>query len=200
MSPEHDQQFLMLVRHSAVNIEMHKASNEWSLSEEGRERCHQFTPLIAPYQPNLFVTSQENKAIETGMLLAKALRVPSKSATNLHEHDRQGVPVFGTHQEFRSAIGRFFASPDQLVFGRETAAQAAERFDSAIRDLVEQHQGHNLAIVAHGTVMTLFVNRYNPDLDQMIFWDSLMMPCAVLLRPGDMTLQELILPLMATEN
>lgn len=163
------------------------------MSEEGRERCRQFAPLIAPYHPTRFVTSQEGKAIKTGLLLAYALRVPIQSARNLHEHDRQGSLIFASQQEFRTAIDRLFAYPDELVFGRETAAQATERFDSAIRDLIEQFRGHNLAIVAHGTVITLFVNRYNPGSDPMTFWDSLKMPYAVLLRMPDMAIQELIL-------
>ena len=128
------------------------------------------------------------------MLLAYALRVPNQSAENLHEHDRRGSPIFASQQEFRMAIDRLFSYPKELVFGRETAAQATERFDSAVRDLIEQHQGHNLAVVAHGTVMTLFVNRYNRGSDPMTFWDSLKMPCAVILRMPDMALKELILP------
>jgi len=60
--------------------------------------------------------------------------------------------------------------------------------------LIEQYQDRKLAIVAHGTVMTLLVKRYNPTIDSMVFWNCLKQPCAVLLRLPDMLFQELILP------
>ena len=67
MAPDNNDRYFMLVRHSAVHFEKHKPAKEWSLSSEGRESCRQFAPLIAPYRPTLFVTSQENKAVETGI-------------------------------------------------------------------------------------------------------------------------------------
>ena len=186
--------FLLLIRQSAVHIDQQKSSNEWSLSAEGREQCHQFASLIAPYHPPQIITSKENKAMETGWLLARVLRVSAKSAENLHEHDRQGEIYKANQQDFHKAIARFFSFPEELVFGRETAVQASERIDFAIMQLIDQHPGHNLAIVTHGTVLSLFVNRYNPWTDLLTFWESLKMPCAALLRLPDLAFQELILP------
>ena len=131
---------LLLIRHSAVTIDSCVPSNLWSLSYEGRARCRRFAAQIAFYQPGIFITSQENKAVQTGTILAHALGVPVESAPDLHEHDRQGESLFDTPREFRTAVRRFFANPDELVFGRETAAQAGDRFNSAIIQLYQQYQ------------------------------------------------------------
>jgi broad specificity phosphatase PhoE len=152
-----------------------------------------FAPQIAFFQPDSFITSRENKAVQTGKLLAHALGVPIESAQDLHEHHRQGISLFNTPKEFRNAVRHFFANPEELVFGQETAAQAGDRFNSAITQLLHQHQHHNLAIVAHGTVMTLLICRHNPSLDPITFWTSLQMPCAALIRLPDMAMQDLIL-------
>ena len=109
MRENNGNRFLLLIRHSAVFVDQHEPINEWSLSEEGRDRCRQFAPLTTPFQPTLFVTSSKNKAVETGILLAKALCVPSQIGQNLVEHNRRGVLFFSNQQERRYAIGRLFA-------------------------------------------------------------------------------------------
>lgn len=153
-----------------------------------------------PCQPAIFITSQESKAKETGRLLAGALRVPTRSSLDLHEHDRQNAPFFSDQQEFKNAIGRLFARPNELIFGRETGAQASQRINDAISQLLTEYHDRSLAIVTHGTVLTLFINRYNPTIDPLIFWNSLKMPCAALLRLPDLTLQALILPVITEYN
>ncbi len=186
--------FLLLIRHSAVQIDPDQQSQEWSLSASGRKQCLQFAPNIEPYQLDRFFTSHEPKAIETGSLLAGALHVPVQTAPGLQEHDRRNAPHFAKEQEFRAAIARFFSRPNELVFGQETAVQARSRIIAAVNKWVAQYPEHNLAMVTHGTVLTLFVCSYNPHLDPVTFWSKLEMPCAVILELPDLTFHQLILP------
>src|SRR5690606_3350065 len=76
-------------------------------------------------------------------------------APDLHEHDRSNVPMMRT-REFISAVAQFFADPEQLTLGLETARQAGDRITQAIEQQVERHPRQNLAIVSHGTVLALF--------------------------------------------
>ena len=74
--------------------------------------------------------------------------------------------------------------PQSLVFGGETANQAHQRFSRAIASAIETHHGQNVAVVSHGTVMTLFVARA-AGLEPFHFWKRLDMPAfAVLSIPG----------------
>ena len=44
-----------------------------------------------------------------------------------------------------------FARPDELVYCDETADQARERFGVAVSSVLEDHEGANIGVVAHGT-------------------------------------------------
>lgn len=68
------------------------------------------------------------------------------------------------------------------------AFQAATRFTQAVAQELGTHGDANLVIVAHGTVLTLFICRHNPELAPMQFWQSLTLPCAFVLTLPEMKL------------
>ncbi|MCB8981236.1 MAG: histidine phosphatase family protein [Ardenticatenaceae bacterium] len=183
---------LVLVRHSAVQVDTAVPTPNWQLSKDGRIRCQTLAAKLQPYPIDLFVTSHEPKAIETGQILAEVFGVPCQTAVGLQEHDRRGVPYFANKTEFETAVATFFAHPNELVFGAETAVQARERFGTAVQQQLARHPQENLAIVAHGTVMTLFICQHNPQLDPLQFWRALTLPCAFVLSLPDYQLKQSI--------
>jgi broad specificity phosphatase PhoE len=166
---------LLFIRHSAVQIDPEKPAREWPLSEDGRSRTRRLVPQIASHKPACIITSEESKAVETGQIIAAELNLPWQTAPNLHEHDRQGVPFLADKEEFETAVARFFRHPDQLIFGNETANQVLERFDTAVHALIATYPTDTLAIVTHGTVLTLFLAYYN-QIDPLTFWKKLKLP------------------------
>ena len=57
---------------------------------------------------------------------------------------------------------RFFAEPDALVYGDETAEQARARFQGGIDQiLADAAPEENIAVIAHGTVIALYAAHYN---------------------------------------
>ncbi|MBK8899947.1 MAG: histidine phosphatase family protein [Anaerolineaceae bacterium] len=186
------QPYLILVRHSAVLTDPTIPSHEWPLTANGRLRSHTLATKLQPCPVEQFITSHEPKAIETGQIMADALSVPCQSVAGLQEHDRRGVPYFASKAAFTTAVANFFTHPDQLVFGVETAVQARERFATAVQQQLANHPQENLSIVAHGTVMTLFICQHNPQLDPMEFWQALTLPCAFILSLPDYQLQQSI--------
>jgi broad specificity phosphatase PhoE len=181
---------LILVRHSVPAIRPSVPASQWHLSKEGRERCKDLATRLAPYQPDLFVASVEPKAVETAQITADILGTPWKTAENLHEHDRTSVP-FGTRDQFEADVAAFFAKPGQLVFGRETADGAFERFSAAVASVIEQHPVPSLVVVAHGTVMTLYLAR-TLGLPAFDFWRRLGLPAFVVLSHQDHTLEAIV--------
>ena len=186
------QPYLILVRHSAVPPDPALPSHKWTLTEDGRSRCQTLAAHLQSYPVDQLITSHEPKAIETGQILADALGVPCQAAAGLQEHDRRGVPYFASKIEFETAVSTFFTHPTELVFGAETAVQARDRFGTAVAQQLANHPHKNLAIVTHGTVLTLFICQHNPELDPMPFWQSLTLPCAFVLSLPDYQLQEAI--------
>jgi broad specificity phosphatase PhoE len=160
------------------------ANSSWQLSEKGRRRCEQLAELLAAYCPTAIVTSTEPKAIETGQIVASRLSIPVEAAPNLHEHERRNVGLFDTREQFEAKVARLLERPGALVFGEETGEEACDRFAAAIADVLEGHPSGNLAIVSHGTVITLFVARV-AGIDPVPFWKGLGLPAfAVLSHPG----------------
>jgi broad specificity phosphatase PhoE len=175
---------LILVRHSTSQPDPAQSSAAWSLSQKGRERCRPLADQLAGLGLAAVFTSQELKAVETGRLLARYLKLPLAEAEGLHEQARDNEGWLGDNAAFVARMGRFFRQPDRLVFGQETAEQALNRFSGAVARLVTAQPGQNIAIVSHGTVMSLFIAR-QAGLDPFALWQSLTMPAyAALTVPG----------------
>jgi broad specificity phosphatase PhoE len=179
---------LILVRHSLPEIVPSLPASRWRLSDEGRRRCERLAERLAAYQPSIVVTSLEPKAIETGQIVARILGIPVETALDLHEHERPYVEPFGTREQFEARVSRLFEYPAELIFGAETADQAHNRFASAIDDVLATERYGNLAVVTHGTVLTLFVARA-AGLAPVPFWKKLGLPAFVVLSLPDLSPQ-----------
>ena len=181
---------LILIRHSLPEISGDQTASLWQLSEEGRRRCVRLAELLAAHHPNAIVTSTEPKAIETGRIAGERLGIPVEAAPNLHEHERPGTDL-DTVEQFQANVARLLEQPCEWVFGAETGDQARERFAAAVDDALKQHPAGNVAIVSHGTVMTLFLAR-TAGVDPVPFWKGLGLPAFVVLSYPDLVILEVV--------
>jgi broad specificity phosphatase PhoE len=180
-----------LVRHSLPEFVTGVPASQWHLSDEGRRRCRRLAGQLALHDLAAIVASQEPKATETGQIVADMLGLRLEIAAGLHEHERGVVRDMGSREQFGAQVARFFARPGELVMGCETADQAHARFQAAIARVVEQHRTGNLAIVSHGTVLTLLIARAN-RLDPVPLWQSLGLPAFATLSLPDLSLLGLV--------
>ena len=97
----------------------------------------------------------------------------------LHEHDRSNTQYLST-DKFKSAVREFFENPETLVFGNETANQCHARFDQAVRSVLDLSEDKTIVIVAHGTVISLFVSRLT-GISDLILWNELGLPSFVVI-------------------
>ena len=95
----------------------------------------------------------------------------------LHEQERDNVRFLPSEQ-FENKIKEFFQKPDECVFGTESANQALIRFSNSIESVIDNNDTENIAVVSHGTVISLFVSKYN-QIEPFHFWQSLTMPSIV---------------------
>ncbi|MGB3716022.1 MAG: histidine phosphatase family protein [Candidatus Promineifilaceae bacterium] len=168
---------LILIRHSNSRIQTDRPANQWRLSDLGKERARGLSPILAQYNPTTLFSSDEPKAIETATIAAEVLNVTNVIVEDLHEHERINVG-WTNEEQFEFQVSEFFARQDELVFGEETAVQARSRFNNAVRNLLLYHPEDTVAVVSHGSVMTLFVSSWN-EVDPFQFWHSLEMPSVV---------------------
>lgn len=181
---------LILVKHSMPQIVEDTPPRTWQLSAAGRERCVPLADKLVVYQPGLIVTSDEPKAAETGRIVAGILRVPCATMPDLHEQERTGEP-FTTAEEFERKMKAFFAAPSALIYGNETADAAGARFSGAVGAILRAYPDQDVVVVAHGTVITLFVAQHN-RIEPFGFWKQLKLPSFVVLSLPDMQAIEVV--------
>lgn len=170
---------LMLVKHSLPDIDPGRPATQWTLSAEGRRRCAPLAETLRNSRPARIVASTEPKAAETAALLARHLDLPVSLDRRLREHDRSDVGWL-TEPAFDRAIAGLFAHPERRVFGAESAVEAERRFASGVADALATCPDDSPAIVAHGTVISLFVAA-RADVDPFALWRRLGLPSVVVL-------------------
>jgi broad specificity phosphatase PhoE len=171
---------LILVKHAPPQIDPEVPSPRWVLSPVGRDRCEWLATEFEAQGVTRIYSSLEPKALETAALAATRLGLEVHPRRDLHENDRTGLG-FGAPDEFRQRMRRFFEAPSELVVGVETAGAALERFEAAITALASEAREQTLAVVTHGTVLTLLVAKHNP-IAPFDFWDFLTLPSYVVLE------------------
>ena len=181
---------LYLVRHANPQIDAAVPANQWQLSAAGIERAHQLAQYLDKAGIQAVISSPEAKAIQTAQILAEQWGLEVEVMDGIHEHERPWSPdSFTRVVEFQSRIQQFFLQPGELVFGAETADQCHARFEGALRQIISQHQNRRLAVVTHGTVLSLLLSRYN-RLDVFTFWQALGMPASIRVEIPDFQIKE----------
>lgn len=169
---------LLLIRHASPRVDPRTPPQAWGLGATAKASVLALAREVRTYAPSRVFTSEERKARETGAVLAEALGLPCEAVPGLHEHERGPADFFNAEEAFRRAMRAFFAQPDTIVFGRETAAQARKRFTDALASLAVGYPDETLAIVAHGTVISLAVALWT-GRDAYAFWQRLPLPALV---------------------
>ncbi len=174
---------LILVKHSLPFFDSNRPANQWLLSDEGRVRCIPLAQKLAVWQPDMIYTSCEPKAVETGQIAAAKLGLPCETWDGLHEHERSRVGPL-SQEAFEASVNQLFEQPNRLVFGEECADEAHMRFSRALNTILEASPVRLPVIVAHGTVISLFVARAC-GVEPFPFWKNLTLPSFVVLSlPG----------------
>ena len=171
---------LILVRHSLPEVVPGMPAAQWGLGTEGRSRCVPLSEKLRVHEPRVIVSSLERKAVETAEIVAERLGKTFETVVGLHEQDRSNLNETLDEAEFEGTISALFDRPDQLVMGRETGAQARDRFVGSVENVFEKWPGGNVVIIAHGTVMTLFVANC-VEIRPFEFWKRLGLPSFVVL-------------------
>ena len=127
---------LHLVRHGQVSVDFSVPSHEWRLAPDSPARIESFTERFQDCGLHRVVASPEAKARDTGRLIAQVLDLPLEIRDGLEEHHRLVAQQTSGARAFTDNVRRFFAQPDEVVFGTEGADAARVRFRSAIEAIM----------------------------------------------------------------
>ena len=182
---------LILIKHASPQVDPALPPEQWPLSEEGKAKCEALAKQLAALSPGVVVCSEEMKAAETGRIVAERLGVPHGTAPDLHEHDRSNVPQLRS-AEFISLIELLFRRPNDLVLGKETAVAALSRFRSALDEVLAEHAEGNVAVVSHGTVIALLLEKLDPKRRGFEIWRAMKLPSFVVVGVPGMTVERVV--------
>jgi broad specificity phosphatase PhoE len=169
---------LVLIRHSVPELDPSIPPNQWMLNEVGKDKARQLARQLSTHSIACVMSSSEPKAIETAQIIASHLGQLTQVAPGLHEHKRPQTKLT-SERIFKKTIAKLFADPDNLTFGTETANEAGQRFDRAVRALLQLYPDQGLAIVSHGTVMAMYAS-FHMKVDPHSIWQHIGLPGALI--------------------
>jgi broad specificity phosphatase PhoE len=179
---------LILVKHAPPRIEPTAPASTWPLTDEGRGLCKALAEAARRFEPAFVVASREAKAAETGLLVARALRIPFTTDAGFHEHDRRGFPFLSDRNEFLGRMRDAFTRSSERVVGNESIDEAHARFSAALSGLLERRPEGNPVVATHGTVIAAYVARAT-GVDPYALWVGLRYPSLVALSLPDLRLE-----------
>jgi broad specificity phosphatase PhoE len=175
--------FLILIKHSLPEIVQEHPARQWQLNDEGRRRAALLSERLKAFAPMAMLCSDEPKALETAQIAARPLGLEPRVLDGIYEHERRRVGFLATAR-FVDGVRDLFRFPDKHVFGDETADESYRRFADAIDTTLAAIPTGNIAVVTHGTVLSLFASR-RAAIDGFALWQSLDLPAFIVLAlPG----------------
>jgi len=184
--------YLILVKHAMPEIAEGVPSAQWHLSSDGRQAAAAFAQILEAYAPTRIFSSHEPKARETAEIIARHFGLLSQSRDGLEEHHRHTVPFLAAGS-FEAAVRGCLEKPSDRVFGEETADEAAVRFHSAVDAIDMEASDDNVAVVAHGTVISLYVSSLT-GIAPFTVWEQLGLPSCVVIPRADRTCVKIVNP------
>ncbi len=176
---------LILVRHSISQPQPGISAHQWALTAEGQARCAALAAQLRLYQIARVATSDEPKAIVTAQLLAHHLGITAPLVTepDFRETRRDTAPYFDSEGEFHAAVHAAMNRPDDVLFGEESFSAARRRITLALGRMIDANRSETLAVVTHGTIMSLLLGHVS-ERDTFEIWRSLGMPAFAVLTPN----------------
>lgn len=157
---------IVLVRH----CESTGLEPEAPLTARGLAQADALATRLAPFTPDLIVSSPFRRARQTVAPLATACGLTIEIDARLAERQLAAEPP----REFRTAVRRSLEDVDHLLPGGESSRAAQARGRQAIESLLER--GARLPVVAtHGQLLTLILNSIDPTFG-FDGWESLSHP------------------------
>lgn len=153
---------LLLIRHGQTDWNLqgrYTGQSDISLNETGRAQARKLAAALQAHPPQVIVSSDLKRARETAEIVAEPLGLPVTTDPRLREI-HQGVWEGMYFPDIKAKFAEEFAArkADPLTVappGGETVRQVRDRVVAAVSDIVQQHNGRRVAVVAHGLALAL---------------------------------------------
>jgi broad specificity phosphatase PhoE len=163
---------IVLVKHALPTLEAGVPAREWQLNKDGEAQARGLAARLHSFMPFELTSSHEPKARRTAEIVASELGMPFRAQVGLEEFDRPALPLLPAN-EHTALNAPIFSDLSRRVLGRESGAEAMQRFRAAVVSLIDANRlSEPLVIISHGTVIALLVSAHN-DVDGFQLWREL---------------------------
>lgn len=145
---------IIFITHPDVVIDPAIPVPRWPLSAKGRTRMDAFAEALAGRPVAAVWSSDEQKALDGGAILASRLGAPHRIDPALGENGRESTGYIAP-PEFWEVVDQFFAHPDESVRGWEKARDAQARIVEAVSRVAASEDEGVILVVSHGGVGAL---------------------------------------------
>lgn len=140
------------------------------LSERGEMDASTVTELLKTERIDILISSPYKRAIQTIEALAPVIKSAIIIEADFRERLLSNHPV-----DFASAITKVWEDKSFAWEGGESNIIAQKRGVRALKNVLRQYKGKNIAIGTHGNIMVLIMNYFDSRFD-FSFWQKLDMP------------------------
>lgn len=175
---------VFLVRHAHsvyTPDELHRP-----LSERGVSDANKVTEQLKHEEITVCVSSPYQRAIQTIEGISQIQNLKIIIEDDFRERLLSGTPV----EDFASVINKVWENPSFCLEGGESNLMAQERGVRALHKVIKSYAGENIVIGAHGNIMILIMNYFDPRFD-FTAWQQLDMPDIYKLSFNNMELIEI---------
>lgn len=164
---------LVLIRHSNSKVDSGKYNPLWVLSEKGIENAKKLAEHSLVQNIDVIYTSNQLKALHTGIIVASKLGVFVKQRDDLTELTSL---TNDWKEDYDGFIHDIYEGKIERHGDGESLQEATVRFNQALEEIVQLETCVNtIGIVAHGNVLSLFSAQYE-DRSALEIHDTIAMP------------------------
>jgi len=167
---------VFLIRHGETVWNQDARFQGWAdipLSNNGVQQAEALGRRLAGQDIAAFFSSHLSRARETAAIIARPHNKPVQVVPGLQEinfGDWEGLTFKEIRQKYSKEFMAWWNNPLQTrIPGGETLAELVERSARALKDIVDNHPGQQVAVVAHGGTIRSIVGMVL-GLDLNYYW------------------------------
>lgn len=176
---------LYLIRHGAVTVRPDRPGVGWHLSAEGRAKVETLAEQDHWAGLDGLFTSPEPKAAAT----AQRIAAPNELRIHIERDLREVENRSWVEEGYADQVRRYFAG--EATGDWEKRGSALDRVRTCIGSIVQQGEGRDVGVVAHGLVLTLYVADLLELADESAFelWERIRFPDVAVVDPEARTVE-----------
>ena len=149
---------ITFIRHSKTKFNKDISSLLWQLADEGIALAEELSNRSEIKDIDVLYTSQQTKALQTTLILAKDNHIPIKTEPELTELTSI---TNGYIEDYEGEILKLFSGKIDRINKGESIEEGKKRINNTLKDIINKEKHcKNIGIVSHCMILSIFASQY----------------------------------------